>query len=215
MINAVLTGDLIASTQAGAGATEAVMVRLRSLVEGIGRWNHEDLRFTRARGDGWQLAMTNAGSGLRAALIILAGLRATPNGPATRIAVGIGPVTTLGTLDLSDAHGEAFEASGQALDRMKRRGQNLVFDGADISLLHWAVVALCDEIQGRWTAPQAEAMTLALHPKNPTLAELAATLGISPQAVNYRLRGAGLSALRSTLDQWEDAFVNHALTGKW
>ena len=220
MIHAVLTGDLIASTQAGADATEATMSRLAGLVDGIGRWSHTDPRFTqdprfsRARGDGWQIALTNASSGLRAALFILAGLRAKPQGPATRIAMGIGQVKTLGTRDLSDAHGAAFEASGKALDAMQR-GQNLILDGEEISLLQCAVVALCDEIQSRWTAPQAEAMALALHPRNPTQIELANTLGISPQAVNYRLRGAGLAAIRSALDHWEDAFVNHALSGKW
>ena len=39
-------------------------------------------------------------------------------------------------------------------------------------------------------------MALYLAPDNPTLTDIAPRLGISPQAVNYRLSGGGATAIR-------------------
>jgi hypothetical protein len=74
-------------------------------------------------------------------------------------------------------------------------------------------VDLLDERSARWTRPQAEAMHLALalrapelRSDEPTLAEMAATLDITAQAVNYRLTGAGAPAIRRSLRSWEEVF---------
>ena len=42
--------------------------------------------------------------------------------------------------------------------------------------------------------------------EEPTLAEIAPPLGISAQAVNYRLSGAGAPAIRRSLRAWEETF---------
>ena len=49
-------------------------------------------------------------------------------------------------------------------------------------------------------------LALPLRQDEPTLAEIAAQLGISAQAVNYRLSGAGAPAIRRSLRAWEDSF---------
>lgn len=203
---AILTGDLVRSSRAAPAAVARAMGLLGDIAAEIAAWAPgSDARFTRFRGDGWQMHLARPALALRAALRTLAGLAAVPNGLATRAAIGIGPATSLGTASLADADGPAFAASGRALDAMGR-GRRLAVDGAGVGPLHRAVVDLLDERSARWTRPQAEAMALALGPAAPPARDLAARLGISPQALSYRLTGAGLPAIRSALAAWEADF---------
>ncbi len=124
---------------------------------------------------------------------------------ASRIAIGLGAIDNYGSADLSDARGAAFTLSGQGLDGMGRQ-QRLVIAGSTTAPLLQAVLDLADEVARGWTREQAEAMALALPPDNPTLEVMAKQLGISKQAVNYRLAGAGLRAVRAALAGWEAGF---------
>ncbi|MGB5869818.1 MAG: MarR family transcriptional regulator [Albidovulum sp.] len=201
---AILTGDLIGSTAAGAdGIAHAMQILARTATD-VAKWPESGAaKFTRFRGDGWQVHIAPQHRALRAALIFGAALRAAPDALQTRIAIGTGPVESLGGDDLSDAHGAAFENSGRALDLMTR-GQRLHLGGDDFTPLHWAVIGLIDERMSRWTPEQAEAIALALPPDAPTQAEIAAKIGISSQAMNYRLTGAGAGAIRRAVQAWED-----------
>jgi hypothetical protein len=202
---AVVTGDLIGSTRATPGALERAMEVLAAAAGEIAAWPPAaDTRFTRFRGDGWQILVADAALGLRAALLAIARLRAAGAGLATRAAIGVGRVDSTGTENLADARGPAFEASGHALDAMSR-GHRLAIDGEGVGPLHRAVVELLGERATRWTPQQAEATAFYLRPGDPTNATIAAELGITPQAVNYRLTGAGAPAIRRALDFWEDA----------
>jgi hypothetical protein len=203
---AILTGDLVGSTEKPVGALEGAMDALAEAARGVSAWTGSDTRFTRYRGDGWQVHVALPGLALRAALSLFASLRAADAGLATRAAIGIGRVDSLGTADLSDAHGSAFETSGHALDRMPRT-RRLTIDGEGVTTLHRIVVDLLDERSSRWSREQAEAMALHLAPDNPTLTDIAPRLGITPQAVNYRLAGAGGTAIRHALRDWEADFA--------
>lgn len=209
---AILTGDMIGSTDAGAVAVDTAMALLSVEAAKISAWppisdrsSDQNTRFTRFRGDGWQIHIAEAALGLRATLILIARLRAAKTGLATRVAIGIGSVDSLGSTSLADARGAAFTASGQALDAMGK-SHRLTAAGDGITDLHRAVLDLIDERSARWTPEQAEAMALALPAAAPTLAAIATQLGISPQAVNYRLAGAGSTAIRRTLTIWEASF---------
>jgi hypothetical protein len=203
---AILTGDFVGSTDAPVDALERAMQALSDTARSISAWTGADTRFTRFRGDGWQMHVALPGLALRAALAAVARLRAADAGLATRAAIGIGQVDSMGSGDLADAHGPAFETSGHALDRMPRT-RRLTIDGEGVTALHRIVVDLLDERSARWTREQAEAMALHLTPDNPTLTDIAPRLGISPQAVNYRLAGAGGTAIRHALRDWEAAFA--------
>ncbi len=206
MIAAVLTGDLIDSTAAGTEATDEAMAILADTAEDISGWpDAGPTRFTRYRGDGWQILVTPPKYALRATLVLTARLRAAATAPPTRIAIGVGPADSVGGNDLSDAHGPAFSSSGRALEDMLR-GSRLNFGGKigpKTSRLHGVIVDLLDERTGRWTPEQAEAAAFALHPDEPTQAEIAGRLGISSQAVSYRLSGAGVATIRRALHTWE------------
>lgn len=199
---AVLTGDLIGSTRAPVVAQEASMACLAAMAGRIALWpGGLPPRFTRHRGDGWQI-VAPATFGLRAALVLTAALRARPDLPATRIAIGLGPATSLGTTDLRDARGQGFEASGHALDTMERQ-RLLAMAGPGVTPLHQALLRLMEVQLARWTAPQAEIAAEALHPESPTLADLAARHGITPQAVSERMKAGGITALRRALEDCE------------
>jgi hypothetical protein len=202
---AILTGDLIGSTEAPPIALERAMLVLTEAARGLSAWSGADTRFTRYRGDGWQMHVALPGLALRTALALIARLRAADAGLATRAAIGIGPIDSLGSASLADARGAAFEASGHALDRMPRT-RRLTIDGDGVTPLHKIIVDLLDERTTRWTKEQAEAMALYLAPDNPTLTDIAPRLGISPQAVNYRLSGGGATAIRHAVRDWEATF---------
>ncbi|MCB1367369.1 MAG: hypothetical protein KDK08_28665 [Rhizobiaceae bacterium] len=202
---AVLTGDLIGSTKASNEVINQSFATLSETGKSISAWQGAgaDCRFTRYRGDGWQVYLEWHWLALRAALVFFSNLRAGGFSASTRISIGIGHANSVGTDDLSDANGDAFEAAGRGLDQMaKYRIFTIV--GTTITSLDAVIVELIEDRARRWTIHQAEAMALWLHPDNPTLAEIGKTLGISAQAVNYRLQGAGGVAIRGALRKWEE-----------
>lgn len=198
---AVLVGDIVSSTQHGAATTDAAIDHLKAASAEIGDWIGEDVRFTRFRGDGWQIYLGFPGIVLHATLLLLSRLRAADMGVETRVAIGFGTVDRLGSGDLSDAAGEAFRLAGQALDGMARQDRVVLANRAIVQDWHNAVFSLAAWIAGRWSAEQAQAFALALPPdRQPTQAEIASHLGITRQAVQLRLKGAGWDAFGPSLE---------------
>ena len=154
----------------------------------------DDTRFTRFRGDGWQIYLHNAGNCLWACLLIMARIKAAPGGLATRISVGIGDVSQLGATELSAAGGSAFILSGRGLDDMSG-AQTLGIRGVPVDRLQRSVFAFAADRAQRWSREQAEVMAMALHADAPSRAAMAQTLGITRQAVDARLVAAGLRLL--------------------
>ncbi|MCP5377160.1 MAG: hypothetical protein H6904_08800 [Rhodobacteraceae bacterium] len=214
-IQAVLTGDLVDSTRSDRARIEHTMELLsQGLPAGI-RWegwvNH--LRFTRFRGDGWQILVESPEDALRWSIVALAALKADEKALETRIAIGIGTVGYVGDDNLNDASGPAFSASGRALDAMHKY-ERLFLMGSEtssratdkdclVSGAEKAAVILIDERLSRWTPEQAEAIAHFLHPTSPSATEIAQRLAITPQAVSYRLKGAGAKPLREAIEALE------------
>ncbi len=197
---AILTGDLIGSTTRPDAVAGAMRV-LADVAESAASWSPVQPKFTRFRGDGWQFAAP-VGHALRAALLVAARLRAGGH-LATRLAIGIGPLTFGGTRDLSDAAGPAVTASGRALDHMAR-GQVWAMAG-EVQPWQVALVTLAEWHASRWSPEQAEAMAVMLAEPAVTQAEAAARLGITRQAWQARLSGAGFAAWRPALQAFEGA----------
>lgn len=201
---AVLTGDLVDSRRHPANQVDAAMQALRHAADQIAAWQSPpgDTRFTRFRGDGWQLALTVPGLALRAAVVLQGTLGAL--GLESRISIGIGPAETLGTTDLADAAGKSFELSGEGIDRMADSSR-IAIAGLSVTEADAMIADLLGERMGRWTAAQAEAAALQLASPERiiTLAEVGKALGISPQAVNDRVRAAGSATIASVLRRWE------------
>lgn len=209
---AILTGDLVGSSRATADRIDHTMSLISgNLPDGIRwSWTAADLNFTRYRGDGWQMRVP-APDALRWAVTLLASLRADPQALASRISIGVGAIASPGTENLSDGSGPAFEASGRGLDAMDRDERLFLMGGetaaddprSPVLDAEQAVAMLIDERISRWTPEQAEATAHFLHPDAPTATQIAQRLGITPQAISYRLRGAGAKTLRAVLETLE------------
>lgn len=196
-LKSVLTGDLIGSRKSDAKAINASMRAIKGAAETLGRMYEFDPRFTRYRGDGWQILVPPKFSFL-ACLGISAALRTTNSGLATRIAIGIGTVGSLGTENLADADGDAFETSGAMLDYLSRSHglERMMIDGPGITKWQQGIIEMTDWIVRGWTAQQAEAVSIALlDPDIHTNERRAAKLKISRQAFEARLKGSGLYAM--------------------
>jgi predicted DNA-binding protein (UPF0251 family) len=200
---AVLTGDLIGSTSSGSDKTDFAIKALSNAASAFSVWaNTGKPRFTRSRGDSWQIILDKPGLSLRAALYLTAALHAVRAKLETRISIGIGTAHHLSEDTLSDAHGTAFVYSGQSLDQFKS-GDRILINGGQVTELQSAVVLLTAERAERWSAEQAEAIMMVLSEEMMTLETAASRLGISKQAVSYRLKGAGNSAISRALNIWE------------
>lgn len=209
-IVAVLSGDLVASKQIGPAKIEAAMARLVGTADILSGMAGAETRFTRFRGDGWQIVLARAGLALRASLLIIAGLRASGLGVETRVSASIGGWSGLGTRDLSDASGEAFFSSGGQLDAMPGHRRLIIAGrpaagGGETPDAAWqaAIFDLAEWVSARWSQPQAEAMSMALQFDWRTQDDLAQRLGITRQAMHARLTGAGYQALVNALAAFE------------
>lgn len=205
-IVAVLTGDIVGSRKRADSAVEAAMTRIGKTARDLATLADADTRFTRFRGDGWQIVLGRAGWTLRASLIIMADLKAEGHAIETRISAGVGPWESLGTNDLSDASGRAFFVSGHHLDTMPGHRRLAIAGGRDqaphgVADSDWqaAIFDMAEWIAGRWTQPQAEAMAMALRFDWQTQDDLARRLGITRQAMHARLSGAGFQAMSNAL----------------
>lgn len=201
---AVLTGDLIGSRSAQPEVTDQAMQVLSKTASDLSQMIDADTRFTRFRGDGWQMVLGRAGWVLRACLLVIADLRASGLGIDTRISAGMGTYETLGTLNLADATGPAFFVSGSHLDFAPKRRRLLVAGGRTRDQV-WqaAIFDLVEHLTAGWTSPQAEAISIALRDGQLTQADISARLGVTRQAIQIRLAGAGNSAIENALLAFE------------
>ena len=191
---AVLTGDLIASTQAGQSAVDGAMAVLEGIAHHEAEISGLDIRFARFRGDGWQIYCPDAKLVFRLTVLVLANLHSRPALAQTRLSIATGAVAVLPETGLASASGEVFSDSGQTLDGMT--GQRLVFNRTGHE---WAwqtpLFSYLDWQSSRWSTEQAEAVALAFRYEPPRPREVASALGISRQAAQSRLNGAGYGPL--------------------
>jgi hypothetical protein len=201
--HAVLRGELIPPPKSKPLAVVGASLTLTEAARRISRWGKDwDCRFTRMDKLGWQILLPDPTHSLRAMLLLQARLLAAPDRFATRIAIGLGTVDYVGPKTLSSASGPAFDAAGRALKTMGKLSRAAIAGPADVTMPQ-AILDLAEQIARGWSTEQAEAMSLALPPDNPTLDTLSKHLGISKQAVGYRLTGAGLRPIRAALAAWE------------
>lgn len=190
--HAVLTGDLVKSTNLSADERETAMAALRDAYEDVAQWEggHERVSWDEFRGDGWQALLLQAAYSLRACLYLRASLRVHGRHLETRISVGIGG-TTLSPSGLSASSGTAFELSGRGLDGLRKR-RYLTIAGEDMEISHvGALFGLCDHISQRWTPAQCRVLKPALAVEPMDQVSIAKSLGMSPASVSKHLRTAG------------------------
>ena len=201
----ILTGDLIGSTRSTPRATTAAMTALADAADTISAMTGAATRFTRSRGDGWQLYLPDTTYALRATLLLLAALQASRCGLTTRLSMAVGTVDSLGSADLADASGPAFVQSGRNLDKMTAQADSFAFAHPDPSTRFWqkAILDMAVARAKDWTPEQAEAAAMALALPRPTDEDLANRLGITRQAFQSRLKGSALRSMSAALLAFE------------
>lgn len=196
---AVITGDIVGSTELGSDRLERAMNALSDSAEVQANWHGESLHFTRSRGDGWQVALACPKWALRSALTFRAALRANGNEFDSYMGIALGRVPEALPDDLNDASGVVFTQSGGALDVLKQVPAGIRMDVRPEGL-HSAAVVLADQISQDWTPAQAEAMLYMLDPNSSwSYTALAEMLGKSRQAVTKSLEAAHEKPLRVAL----------------
>lgn len=191
---AVLTGDLIASTEAGPAATDATIAVIETVANAESKVDQAEVRFSRFRGDGWQIYCSDPTRVYRIAVLVLANVHSHPDLPKSRMSAACGSVSYLPESGLASASGDAFVLSGRGLDTIKRR--KVVYSQID-GKGDWKA-ALFRQLEWqafRWSPEQAQAIALAFRQDPPHPGKSAEELGISRQAFSARLDGAGYSPL--------------------
>jgi len=208
MMWAVLTGDIVNSSDLSAEELDDVMDRLNNACRQMSGWDHTDsdrtdTAFARRGGDGWQIAINRPKFSLRAALFIQARLRSMNETYATRIATatGEGDLPPNAHVDLNSAYGPVFRDSGRLLDTFSGRTQMAYAGGGALD----AAFRLADHISQGWTQAQASAVFAMLPPGSGPRRIAAEQLGISRQAVDQSLWAAGFPAIADALEQIEAA----------
>ncbi|MGH1423404.1 MAG: hypothetical protein ACRBBU_01655 [Pseudooceanicola sp.] len=202
---AVLTGDLVASTQLGRSGIDAAFDALNASAHQQAEWLGGPLRFSRHRGDGWQVALDRPEFALRSALTFRAALRARDPRFDTYVAIATGPVSAEIGRDLNAENDAVFVKSGRILDQLTSQDAPMRMAASDNTALN-AVVVLADHLSMGWTLPQAAAMLHFLAPGElPTFTEAAKRMGKSRQVVSKALEAAGFRPLRHALSNLEGA----------
>ncbi|MDE2183895.1 MAG: hypothetical protein KGJ78_12825 [Alphaproteobacteria bacterium] len=210
-IFAVLTGDIIASTELSAAQLEKARALLSECARRI-RSRQPGAIYGRSeffRGDAWQLLLAEPRWALRSALLIRAMFRAELD-IDTRVAIGIGGVDTLTKSRVSLSTGEAFTLSGRALDRITGHFQltgALPDDAGDLAEWFPVVLHLCSGLMRSWTRRQAEIAARALLLRDATHESIAASLTppVSKQTVTDSLAGANWRTLLEPVRLFEAA----------
>ncbi len=198
---AVLTGDIVNSSDLEREQRQTLFAALKSAAEVISAWNGvEPTGFERFAGDSWQLLLTTPGIALRACLMLRAYIRAENRTFETRISVGIGSVEPLSSEGLGASDGVAFRLSGRGLADLPKNRFFGLHGSAEVN----AAFILADSISQDWTQKQAAALVHGLQPNRISHDAMAQILGISKQAVAKRLASAKAPALLAAAELFED-----------
>lgn len=169
------------------------------------------LRTEPLQGDAFQIYLTDAQDGLRAALLARCYYRAQEQPTAKyqldcRLSIGAGSVTLLHPTSLAKSGGTAFEYSGRGLKAITRHGPQLLFASRAPSQARTlnVMLSLADELIQNWTTAQSQAVLQRLIYLDKNQEWLAGWLSIGRSAYNQRLRKAGWPALEELLSYYQE-----------
>ena len=208
-LRAVLTGDVVDSSQLGAEQRRALPGILKDAAAELLKAFPKAIPGPIAifRGDSWQLIVSNPVVSLRAGLLFRSHvIAAGGSGPRldTRMAIAVDTVDFVPAGRLSEGDGAAYRASGAALDNLDN-GFRMSFVAAGAPELSTAAVGLLDAIVQDWTALQALAVKNRLRGR--TQAEIAVDWPepVTQQTVARHLARAHWSAVDRMLLEFENS----------
>jgi hypothetical protein len=217
---AVLTGDLVRSTDLPLETLERTRDALPGIIEAFQRGFPGSVEGQPEffRGDSWQLLMRRPEMALRMAVVIMARWK-SDFGIGTRTAIGMGQVSRVVEDKISLSIGEAFSLSGRALDGMTGyftlTGVAPERTGA---LAVWlpSVLHLCGQIMDSWTRRQAEIVASVFINPDANVEAVAAAMrpAISKQAAYKSLQAANWRGILDALRVFETTDWDEAIMGQ-
>jgi GGDEF domain-containing protein len=209
---AVITGDLVNSSQYSAEMMEDILLILKEEFKGISKQFSEKIYFSLHRGDSFQAVVEEPDKALSIALFIKAAVRryadvaeaskSSLSSADIRISIGIGEATFQKDA-LSESNGEAFQFSGRALDAMKSEGlkMSLTTPNTEVNKEFKVHLKFLDAITNRWSLASAEVVYYLLnHHKEQEIANM---LNRSQAAINQRKKVAGWEEIKLLLERYE------------
>ncbi|MCC5808166.1 MAG: hypothetical protein JJU00_17700 [Opitutales bacterium] len=212
---AVLTGDVVRSSEAG----KAALRRLPGLLRGAGKAAADILPDAGVsgidifRGDSWQIFVRDPSAALHAALLVRSfllggGARGEPAWD-TRVAFGFGTVDRLDKRKVSRSQGAAFAASGAALDSLADSRARMAVAADEpgeprAGTFARANVLLLDALVQNWTSKQAWAVHGAI--RGQIQSDIGASFRppVAQSTVVRHLHSARWDVLETILGVWRD-----------
>jgi hypothetical protein len=211
-IIAVITGDLVNSSQFEPQRMAAIIVRLNSEFERL-RTDYSDdtVNFSMYRGDSFQGIVEDVHTALTIAIRLKALVNSFTDSYSqpgnktpiadVRISIGIGE----GNYDPNAIHisnGEAFQLSGRTLDTMKQHNLKMCLTTPSKELNDEFMVHMnfLDGVTDRWSIASAEVVYYLL--RNYKEQDIAKALNRSQAAINLRKKAAGWDEIKSLLHRF-------------
>jgi hypothetical protein len=175
-LRAVLTGDVVASSQLPAEQRRLLPAILKGAAKDLERAFPKAVAGPLAvfRGDSWQLIVSEPALSLQAGLLFRSGVIAASGAGLrldTRMAIAVDTIDFMPSGRVSEGDGPAYRASGAALDDLGT-GVRMCFVAPGAPDLWKATIGLLDAIIQDWTVLQALAVKGRLQGR--TQAEIAA-----------------------------------------
>lgn len=222
---AVLTADLIDSSQYDDGVLKKVLDALSSEFEQITTQNKKsEVRFNIYRGDSFQGIIKDPVNALLISLQIKAAVnkihlkktrksRTYSKIADFKIAIGIGTMD-LERKAIAESNGQAFQFSGRTLDEMKNenRKTRLKTPEQEVDDEFNTSFYLMDTITDKWSTASAEVVYYLL--KGLREREIAKELKISQSAVNQRKKASGWEAITILLARYQQVITQNFSDGK-
>lgn len=161
---AILTGDLISSQSLSSAERVETLEAMKTFWKQFAdaRPGAVSGELEVFRGDGWQAALSGPAHGLDAAVFLRAVVKACPQSHKsdTRVGIGIGPADSFLENNLGESQGEAFVASGRALESLSpaKSRWTLLPDNGPLRPLSRQVFPLLDLAVTRWSAAESLAV---------------------------------------------------------
>ena len=200
-IKAVITGDIVGSSQIKPEYRKAILERLNTMKNEL--QNISPFSMELFRGDSFQLLVQDPTQAAKIAILLRAGLINKDNGMwDAKISLGIGEIEFLSD-SIVTSDGEAFQYSGRQLDSMGKRRLAVKTPWEDINKELDVLTAFVDDIITGWSSKQAGMIYLILKADTPKK-EVAEFIGTSVQNVRNVLSTAKETLVRAYINRYSE-----------
>ncbi len=218
----VLTGDLVNSSGLSDNRRFQLYREIQYLSGILKEVFSNEITYNLAsfRGDGWQLVVNQPQKSLIVSIFLRTYFRYKfmPERVDTRVAISIGPVDYIPKENISAGYGLAFSGSGLLLDQMKPEKLKIVLIGVENNPYQDMLISLVRTIDDQissWTAPQCQAINLAL--QNNTQIEIGEKWkpkSIAQPTVAKHLKSAQWSFIKNGIKLFEEIILRVIAEGK-